>query len=125
MSRIGPGRASRTGAWLRSHEATIGESRQTSAIATCSRRQIVEVGGHAGVLVPPDRMAVAHPLSGSDGKKRAALFPYIQAPNDLAAVARIYVSQPAEDSTRIYKGARALPTLGRNNQAQTSQLVSG
>ncbi|WP_157664015.1 hypothetical protein [Burkholderia ubonensis] len=61
-------------------------SRRTSTIATRSRHQIVEVGGRDGVLAPLDRMAVTHPLSGSKGESRAALFPYIQAPNDLASV---------------------------------------
>lgn len=95
VPRIGPGRARRIVAWLRKHEATIGRV-ETDVDArdplTAPDGQIVEVGGRDRVLAPLDRMTVAHPLSGSSGENRAALFPYIQAPNDLAAV-RAYLYQ--------------------------------
>ncbi|WP_133118015.1 site-specific integrase [Burkholderia ubonensis] len=90
VPRIGAGRARNIVAWLRRHEATIGLRVEDDVDArdplAAPDSQIVEVGGRASVLAPLERMAVAHPLSGSTGENRAALFPYIQAPNDLAAV---------------------------------------
>ncbi|KVK87724.1 integrase [Burkholderia ubonensis] len=90
VPRIGVGRARHIVAWLRRYEATIGLRVEADVDArdplVAPDTTIVEVGGRAGVLAPLERMAVAHPLSGADGANRAALFPYIHAPNDLAAV---------------------------------------
>lgn len=96
VPRIGAGRARRIVAWLRQRETTIGlrvdADVDTRDPLKAPDNQIIEVGGRANVLAPLERMAVAHPLSGSTGENRATLFPYIQAPNDLAAV-RAYLYQ--------------------------------
>ncbi|PCE30228.1 phage integrase family protein [Burkholderia ubonensis] len=86
VPRIGAGRARHIVAWLRQHEATIG-LRVDADVDICDPltapdNQIIEVGGRANVLAPLERMAVAHPLSGSTGENRATLFPYVQAPNE-------------------------------------------
>lgn len=86
VSRIGAGRARHIVAWLRQHEATIG-LRVIADVDICDpltapHNQIIEVGGRANVLAPLERMAVAHPLSGSTGENRPPLFPYVQAPNE-------------------------------------------
>ncbi|MDN7775826.1 MULTISPECIES: hypothetical protein [Burkholderia cepacia complex] len=66
--------------------------------------QTVEVGGQATVLAPLERMTFAHPLSGSAGENRAALFPYIHASNDLEAVraeAGPILSAPRRESSHL------------------------
>lgn len=54
---------------------------------------IVEIGGRYTGVVPLERTAVAHPLSGAQGTNRAPAFPYIAAHNDLEAI-RAYLHQP-------------------------------
>ncbi|WP_321944875.1 phage integrase family protein [Burkholderia cenocepacia] len=99
VPRIGAGRARSIVSWLRRHEATIGLRVEADVDArdplAAPDSQIVEVGGRATVLAPLERMTVAHPLSGSAGENRAALFPYIHASNDLDAV-RAYLYQYRE-----------------------------
>ncbi|MEN8517886.1 phage integrase family protein [Burkholderia sp. RS02] len=107
VPRIGAGRARSIVAWLRRHEATIGLRVEADVDArdplVAPNSQIVEVGGRASVLAPLERMAIAHPLSGSTGENRAALFPYIQAPNDLAAVrAYLYQYREQQKTLRAY-----------------------
>ncbi|WP_321896820.1 phage integrase family protein [Burkholderia cepacia] len=105
--RIGVGRARAIVAWLRKHEETIGHYVEADVDAhdpfAAPDSQLVQVGGVAGMLVPLERMSVVHPLSGSDGTNRAALFPYIQTPNDLAAVrGYLYLYRDQRKTVRAY-----------------------
>ncbi|WP_175719053.1 phage integrase family protein [Burkholderia anthina] len=90
VPHIGAAHARSIVSWLRRHEATIGLRVQADVDArdplAAPDNRTVEVGGQATVLAPLERMTVAHPLSGSAGENRAALFPYIHASNDLEAV---------------------------------------
>ncbi len=64
------------------------------------------------MLAPLERMSVVHPLFGSDGTNRAALFPYIQAPKDLAAVRGylyLYRDQPKTVRANTNEVERFLP----------------
>jgi len=105
VPRIGAGRARVLVAWLRRHAATIG----LSVDVDVDTAEPLAVVGQAiepvrGQLVPLERMAVPHPLSGASGANRSPLFPYIQAQHDLAAV-RAYLSRYAgQDATqRAYR----------------------
>ncbi|WP_186170287.1 site-specific integrase [Burkholderia gladioli] len=102
VPRIGAGRARHLVAWLRRHAPTIGLTVDADVDAhdplAAPAAQLIEIG-RAGALAPLERMAVSHPLSGAAGTpaatNRAALFPYIAAPHDLAAV-RAYLYQYRE-----------------------------
>ncbi|MDN7893338.1 MULTISPECIES: site-specific integrase [Burkholderia] len=105
VPRIGAGRARVLVAWLRRHADTIGRSVDVdvdTAEPLMLPGQAVEPA--RGQLVPLERLAVPHPLSGAAGTNRTAVFPYIQAPHDLAAV-RAYLSRYAgQDATqRAYR----------------------
>ncbi|MBJ9698056.1 phage integrase family protein [Burkholderia cenocepacia] len=116
VPRIGAGRARSIVSWLRRHEATIGLRVEADVDArdpfAAPDNQTVEVGGPATVLAPLERMTFAHPLSGSAGDNRAALFPYIHASNDLEAVraeAGPILSAPRRESSHLPADALAPP----------------
>ncbi|KOR17661.1 phage integrase family protein, partial [Burkholderia cenocepacia] len=105
VPRIGAGRARVLVAWLRRHADTIGRPVDVdvdTAEPLMLPGQAVEPA--RGQLVPLERIAVPHRLSGAAGTNRTAMFPYIQAPHDLAAV-RAYLSRYAgQDATqRAYR----------------------
>lgn len=130
VPRIGAGRARHLVAWLRRHAPTIGLTVDADVDARdpleAPAGQLIEVG-RAGTLAPLERMAVPHPLSGAAGTpaatNRAALFPYIAAPHDLAAV-RAYLYQYRDQPKTLralYQGARALRALGRDGAPRAAQ----
>jgi integrase len=90
VPRIGAGRARHIVAWLRQHEPVLGLRVDVDVDETDPLRaddaQIVEIGGRYAGVIPLERMAVAHPLSGAEGANRAPTFPYIAAHNDLDAI---------------------------------------
>ncbi|HEM7843535.1 TPA: site-specific integrase [Burkholderia multivorans] len=105
VPRIGAWRARVLVAWLRRHADTIGRSVDAD-VDTAEPLMLAEqtVEPARGQLVPLERLAVPHALSGSAGTNRAAAYSYIQAPHDLAAV-RAYLSRYAgQDATqRAYR----------------------
>ena len=109
VPRIGAGRARLLVAWLRRHSATIGRSVDVDVDVDVDTAEPLRAAGQViqpvrGQLVPLERMDVPHLLSGAAGTNRTAVFAYIQAPNDLAAV-RAYLSRYAgQDATqRAYR----------------------
>ncbi|KVS12760.1 site-specific integrase [Burkholderia vietnamiensis] len=105
VPRVGAGRARVVVAWLRRHAVTIGLSVD---VDVDTAEPLADVGQAIepvrGQLVPLERMAVPHPLSGASGANRSPLFPYIKASHDLAAV-RAYLSRYAgqEATQRAYR----------------------
>ncbi|RQS03219.1 integrase [Burkholderia sp. Bp9002] len=105
VPRIGPGRARVLVAWLRRHTATLGLAVDVDVVMS---DPLVAPGPAVeparGQLVPLERLAVPHPLSGAQGANRAPLFPYIRAPHDLAAV-RAYLNRYASQAAtqRAYR----------------------
>ncbi|MFP3588494.1 site-specific integrase [Paraburkholderia sp. SIMBA_055] len=94
VPRIGASRARHIVAWLRQHEASIGErvvddvELEDPLVAA----DLVVVDGPRSALVPLERMAVGAALSGTIGANRSNAFPFIQARNDLDAV-RAYLNR--------------------------------
>jgi integrase len=107
VPRIGAGRARHVVGWLRRHEDAIG--RRVDADVELADplaapvADLVEIDGRSRVLVPLERMAVGHALSGSEGTNRAAAFPYITAQHDLDAV-RAYLHRYRQQpkTLRVY-----------------------
>ncbi len=105
VPRIGAGRARVLVTWLRRHADTIGQSVDVdvdTAEPLVLPGQTVEPT--RGQLVPLERLAVPHPLSGAAGSNRTVVVPYIRASHDLAAV-RAYLSRyTGQDATqRAYR----------------------
>ncbi|MBU6486195.1 MAG: site-specific integrase [Burkholderiales bacterium] len=96
VPRIGVGRARRIVAWLRANEAALGEHVAPDVDEADPLRapdsQIVEIGGRDSGVVPLERMALAHPLSGANGTNRSPAFCYVTARNDLEAI-RAYLNK--------------------------------
>lgn len=106
VPRIGAGRARHLVAWLRRHAASLGVSVEADVDTrdpfVADDADLIEIGTREG-FAPLERMTLAHPLSGADGANRAALFPYIQAPDDLAAVrAYLYQYRDQPKTLRVY-----------------------
>ncbi|RQP98866.1 phage integrase family protein [Burkholderia stagnalis] len=93
VPRIGAGRARVLVAWLRRHADTLGVA---IAVDVDLTEPLVAPGPAVeparGQLVPLERLAIPHPLSGAQGVNRAPGFSYIAAPHDLAAV-RAYLAR--------------------------------
>ncbi|MGF6870676.1 integrase [Paraburkholderia sp. MM5477-R1] len=90
VPRIGAGRARLIVAWLRRHEAVL-ERRVDADVdladpLTAPAGELVTIDGGSRALVPLERMAVGHALSGAHGSNRSGAFPYISAHHDLDAV---------------------------------------
>jgi len=94
VPRIGAGRARLVVGWLRRHELALGQRIDEDVDLTdplaAPANELVTIEGGSGALVPLERMAVGHALSGTNGTNRAVAFPYISAHHDLDAV-RVYL----------------------------------
>ncbi|MGF6915858.1 phage integrase family protein [Paraburkholderia sp. 40] len=105
VPRIGASRARHIVAWLRQHEASIGErvvddvELEDPLVAA----DLVVVDGPRSALVPLERMTVSTALSGTTGANRSSAFPFIQARNDLDAV-RAYLNRYRDQpkTLRVY-----------------------
>lgn len=90
VPRVGPGRARAIVAWLRRHESAIGLRVEADVDLVeplaAADTEVIAVGGPSGVLAPLERMVLRETLNGSAGRNRSVAFPYIRAPDDLAAV---------------------------------------
>jgi len=94
VPRIGRLRAEAIVRWLRRHEASLGcrVDADVDAAEPLVAAELTLVGPGSAVLVPLERMAVPHTLSGVDGINRATAFCMIQAHHDLQAI-RTYLNQ--------------------------------
>ena len=107
VPRIGAGRARLIVAWLRRHEVGLGRRVDADVDLTdplaAPPSELVILDGDSGALVPLERMAVGHTLSGADGTNRAVAFPYISAHHDLDAVrAYLYRFRQQPKTLRAY-----------------------
>jgi len=94
VPRIGRLRAEAIVRWLRRHEASLGcrVDADVDAAEPLVAAELTLIGPGSAVLVPLERMAVPHALSGVDGINRATAFCMIQARHDLQAI-RTYLNQ--------------------------------
>jgi hypothetical protein len=104
VPRIGAGRARHIVAWLRQHEASIGE-RVVDGVELedpLVAADLAVVDGPRSALVPLGRMTVGA-VSGTTGANRSNAFAFIQARNDLDA-ARAYLNRYRDQpkTLRVY-----------------------
>jgi integrase len=105
VPRIGAGRARQIVAWLRQHEASIGERvvDDVELDDPLAADEVVIIDGPRSALAPLERMAFGTALSGATAANRSAAFPFIQARNDLDAV-RSYLNRYRDQphTLRVY-----------------------
>ncbi len=88
VPRIGAGRARILIAWLRRHEATLGQrvDADVEVDAPTPMGDLVYLQPTSTQLAPLERLALCAELSGEQGVNRAASFCFIHAHHDLAAI---------------------------------------
>lgn len=98
IRRLGAGKAAALERWLRHHEKTLGPL--AVPVAPIQAQTPIVLRPDEPILVPLERMALAHELDGRHGLNRAAALSLIAADNDLEAVQAFLVKYRGQAKTQ-------------------------
>lgn len=98
IRRLGAGKAAALERWLRQHETSLGALAMPAAPPRTQAPIVLRPG--QPILVPLERMALAHEFDGRHGVNRAAALSLIAAGNDLEAVQAFLVKYRGQAKTQ-------------------------